>query len=619
MLTTLLLITLEFFLSSIWSYAHASSNVNALNVPPSTDLLAQATPQGQEVRLLVSRTPERDDPQLLHDSTVSDDVYIFVDNDELVSKVNYFLDDPEKTRRPRHSERYAPFDFSGTTHHNAKPFDTNTLSNGQHQVTAVVWLRDNTTTVLNATFTVQNNQTRVLARQRSAGFGPVERPLLPQEYVTVSPGDNLQALIDANPEGTAFYLTKGTYRRLMIRAKPGNVFVGEFGAVLNGAMVLSSFEKEGDYWVSEGPPQSRPQLDKCLPSHPACQYPEQLFINDTLLELVTKKSRVAPGKWFFDRSNNLIYIADDPAEQLVELSFTPQAIIGHTDVVIRNLVIQKYSRSSNGKTVFLQEGMLVEHNDISYNADTGINMADNVVIRNNKLNYNGRIGITGSGFSNVLVEHNEIAYNNTKGFDYNWEAGASKFARTDGLIVRNNYVHDNFGHGIWTDIDNRNVVIENNLVADNLGNGIFHEISFNAVIKGNVVERSGINGIYVSNSSDTDVFENELRNNYSSLIARNACRDREHSLIQNVRFFDNDVFISSSLMNDNSIGTIAGLYVVKNCPEFKGMDWQDWYASMGNEFSNNTYHLPVASEDKAYFFWNDASLSLDSWRKTVND
>jgi hypothetical protein len=97
----------------------------------------------------------------------------------------------------------------------------------------------------------------------------------------------------------------------------------------------------------------------------------------------------------------------------------------------------------------------------------------------------------------VLIEGNEIAFGNWRfASDPGFESGGTKFVKTDSLIVRNNYVHDNGGPGIWTDIDNVHVLIENNRVEANAREGIVHEIGYSAVIRNNSVTGNGTGDPY---------------------------------------------------------------------------------------------------------------------------
>ncbi len=118
----------------------------------------------------------------------------------------------------------------------------------------------------------------------------------------------------------------------------------------------------------------------------------------------------------------------------------------------------------------------------------------------------------------LKLKTSEVARNNYAGFDPGWEAGGAKFFLSRDLIVRDNYVHDNDGPGLWTDIDNVDVIYEGNVVVDNAYQGIHHEISFGAVIRRNVVERNGLAfdewlwgaQILIQNSSGAEVYCNRV-------------------------------------------------------------------------------------------------------------
>ncbi len=55
--------------------------------------------------------------------------------------------------------------------------------------------------------------------------------------VVLSPGQSIQAAVDAHPTGTTFRLATGTYSRQTVRPKSGDVFVGDPGAVMDGENV----------------------------------------------------------------------------------------------------------------------------------------------------------------------------------------------------------------------------------------------------------------------------------------------------------------------------------------------------------------------------------------------
>lgn len=109
------------------------------------------------------------------------------------------------------------------------------------------------------------------------------------------------------------------------------------------------------------------------------------------------------------------------------------------------------------------------------------------------------------GPQHITMSDNEISYNNT----CNWNAvanfpitppagcsnqgehsgcgcsGGGKFWRVDQATFTDNYVHNNYGAGLWADTNNTGFDIENNYFANNSNEAIIYEISYNALIKNN--------------------------------------------------------------------------------------------------------------------------------------
>jgi hypothetical protein len=129
--------------------------------------------------------------------------------------------------------------------------------------------------------------------------------------VSIRPGENIQARVNAAPPGTRFLMKSGVHRLQAIVPKDGNTFLGESGAVLSGAVLLRAV-RSGSYWVvpsqgQEGPRAGSVEDDTCRPTAPRCGDPENLFINDVMLQHVSSLLEVGPGKWYFDDAVNQIY------------------------------------------------------------------------------------------------------------------------------------------------------------------------------------------------------------------------------------------------------------------------------------------------------------------------
>jgi parallel beta-helix repeat protein len=63
--------------------------------------------------------------------------------------------------------------------------------------------------------------------------------------VYINAGDDIQAQVNANSNGTTYVLRGGVHRMQSIRPKEGDTFVGEQGAVLSGARRLTNFSRTG--------------------------------------------------------------------------------------------------------------------------------------------------------------------------------------------------------------------------------------------------------------------------------------------------------------------------------------------------------------------------------------
>jgi len=104
--------------------------------------------------------------------------------------------------------------------------------------------------------------------------------------ITVKPGTDIQALIEASPPGTTYLIQPGVHRLQSIQPRDGDIFEGAPGAILNGAQVLDHFHREGSLWVRQVSSARQVPLQpgqvSCLSRGLMCQYPQDLFLNNVL-------------------------------------------------------------------------------------------------------------------------------------------------------------------------------------------------------------------------------------------------------------------------------------------------------------------------------------------------
>jgi parallel beta-helix repeat protein len=432
----------------------------------------------------------------------------------------------------------------------------------------------------------------------------------------VEPGASIQAAVDRAGDGAAFCLKNGIHRMQAIRPKPGQSFYGEGQTVLNGSRLLTTFSREGRDWVASGQEQRGRKHGECAKEVPACSLPEGLFIDDKPLAQVLTRQGIEAGQFYFDHAGGRIYFADDPTGRKVEATVAVFAFESRaSNVLIRNVTIEKYASVAEKGAIQAQEavGWIVENCDVRLNSGAGIAAGTGSRVRGSNIHHNGQIGITGGG-RDVLIEGNQVWANNIRGFSSGWEAGGVKIALSDGVVFRGNHIHDNFGPGLWCDINCRNVVYENNIVERNHGAGIFHEISFNAVIRNNVVRHNGIadkdwfwgNDILVEASQGVEVYGNTLT------VSPGKCAimliDQSRPIKGGGRYKTRN-----NRVHDNEI-TFAGTACAGGASDADPGDENFSIITDGNNlFDGNVYRV-LRTSGPARFVWGHEIFDWDGWR-----
>jgi hypothetical protein len=432
-----------------------------------------------------------------------------------------------------------------------------------------------------------------------------------QTEVVLRPGDNIQKAVEAHPEGTIFVLKPGLYRMQDVKPKTKNQFIGGKGVILNGSRLLTNWKKEGNYWVHEDQTQQGQRYQRCVDGYTGCQYPEDLYKNDYPLRQDTALHLLESGEWFFDYDKDKVYLADDPAKHKMEISVSRRAFGGNAEgVVIRGLIVEKYAIPGHMGAIGDQypgEGWVIENNEIRLNHGKGLAASHNAIIRGNHIHHNGQMGLTANG-RNILVENNEIAYNTLKEIGYQWEheGGGTKFAYTDSLIVRNNYVHHNWGPGLWTDVNNKNTLYEENICTDNLASGIFHEISYSAIIRNNYVARNArAHGaqIFLSTSSNAEIYNNQVvvdEKSGDGIVVRQSKRQ-----VDGVPMYGINNYVHHN--------TITYFVTSKRSGAWADYETESFWKKGNNRFNYNTYYIKDA---KAHCWeWSNGRNGWNTFRE----
>ncbi|GAB4521138.1 MAG: hypothetical protein OHK0046_32160 [Anaerolineae bacterium] len=351
--------------------------------------------------------------------------------------------------------------------------------------------------------------------------------------VTITPGGNIQATINANPPGTEYIFAAGIHRlSSSFTPKSGDTLRGEEGAVLNGARVLTGWVQDGVRWYISGQPTpiiapaSIQGIAVTTPEGPRANWLIDLFVENVPFAHVDDLSNLGVGTWFFDDQTGRVYIGENPANfDLIELSQAPYALLGDitSGVTVRDLVVEKFANRHQEGALHLTNttNYTVENVTCRLNHGLGIKYGDGAHIHRCTLVDNGQLGLGGLG-DNAVIENCEIARNNFARYNSDFEAGGTKFSQMNGSTIRNNYIHSNLGKGLWLDIDNGFYaanVIERNICYNNESVGLYLELSWDCIVRDNWSGYNAVNDwdgglygaqIYIANSSDVDAYNNTV-------------------------------------------------------------------------------------------------------------
>ena len=422
--------------------------------------------------------------------------------------------------------------------------------------------------------------------------------------VTLNPGANVQAAVNAAPAGTRFNLTAGTYRMQSVKPKANDVFAGQGVVIFNGSQVLS-FKTSGTQYVATAKFDNF-QHGNCQTAYPLCGWDQDLFIDNVLQTKATSAAGLLAGSWFYDHATNTVYIPTNPAGHTVEIGMSTYAFYGSAPTVtIANIIVEKYANPGQtgafggdgpGWANGLGYGWLIENCEARFNHGAGAYVGPGDKIYKTYLHNNGQQGIKATG-ANINIIDNEISWNNVAGFDSDIEGGGGKIMGTTNLLFQSNYVHDNLGEGLWADTNNIYTTYEDNTFANNENGGLMHEVSYNAVIKNNTFLGNSPhqsvwveNGqILVQNSSNVEVYNNNVQvpatggNGITVVNQKRGSGEYGSYTVTNVNVHNNTI---------TYLGTTG----------WSGLgDDTTPYASYNNSFNNNKYILKGGGN--VHWFW----------------
>jgi hypothetical protein len=317
--------------------------------------------------------------------------------------------------------------------------------------------------------------------------------------VPLKPGDDCAEIVAAAPAGSTFLFAPGLYREQMIVARAGDTFVGDSAnataVVLSGARVIGAAAAEarggGGLFAAPNRTETEGHLasQPCESGFPRCNYVQDLYLDGVPLLHVDSAVKVDPaqvGTWHFDYARHEITwgggaAADPAAGHLIELAVTYAAVTSANTkagpdmapgVTVANLTVAMYAVPAQQGAIggqFPGARWTVSNVLATLNHGVGAKVHDGGRLVSSRFVRNGQMGAGSSGYgggrgADVAMVGCESAHNNYAGYGTGWEAGAGKFSSLDGCVLRDNFVHDNFGHGLWADVDGSNCAFAGGLL-----------------------------------------------------------------------------------------------------------------------------------------------------------
>jgi hypothetical protein len=468
-----------------------------------------------------------------------------------------------------------------------------------------------------------------LAQEREAGVRTAQAPAPPPPAaspapadVVIRPGDDAVARVAAAPEGARIRFAAGLHRLdASLRPRSRQVLFGDLGpggerlSVLSGSRLVTGWTRDGARWVSTGASEKGQIHASCRRSHPRCGHPNDLFADGQWL-FHKADADVGPGQFHHDRAASLLYVGDDPTGKRMEFGRTRHAVEGSgVDVAIRDLVIEQFAQPAQHGAIHPgpgASGWTVTNVEARLNHAHAIALPPRAIVSRAFFHDNGQMGFGCARCDGAVVQDSEISHNNRAGHDAGWEAGGTKIAYANDVIIRRNHVHHNGGPGIWFDIDNGTALVEDNHVHDHhSAAGIFYEISYGPVlIRRNRIERqTGGPGwcygaaILISASGRAEIAENTITESgrgISLISQRRGAGSRGPYLVQDVWVHHNTVDGQTQLAQACQDWGDQGLY------------------TRNNRFEANTYRHRGRVTGTP-FGWGDAARDWAGWQAQGQD
>ena len=383
--------------------------------------------------------------------------------------------------------------------------------------------------------------------------GTTPPPTLPAG-IPISPGQSIQALVNANPAGTTFLMKTGRHVRQSVVPKTGNTFRCEPGAILDG-------ENATAYAFQIGP---------------AAPYPDNVRVVGCRITRYTPPFQYAAirGSGDTEASSGTGWVIDS------------NEVDHNSQVGIR-----------------IGNRMKVRFNNVHDNGTFGISgPGDDVLVEQNQITANGDPAhVRESGGTKFVRTHGLIVRGNT--VRRNHGPGLWADIANDGFLFENNTVEDQYNEGIAIEISYGGIIRNNTIRRNGLDDPRATGWPWGAGI---TIAASGGSGI--------EIYGNLLEGNAHGIALIQQARGTNHPdpagvdpemYVQNVNAHHNTITLQtvSGHRHPGSLGASLGVDDTGRA--------NNLYSGRNIRFDYNTYRL----NGVAYpFAWSNGYRTRAQWR-----
>jgi parallel beta helix pectate lyase-like protein len=371
---------------------------------------------------------------------------------------------------------------------------------------------------------------------------------------TLAEPTTIEAAIERVVTGDAIVMRGGVYRTGGLKLNQG-ITLQPYGAerpVLKGTLVATRWEALRNNvwrtpWKTLFPAKplgwwNRAREGMRTPIHRFNN--DMVFVDGALLKSAGWEGELDASSFYVDYDNGYVYLGQDPANRLVEITAFDGALIrvsgpvhgkesDRKGPVIRGITFTQYpfrALEVQGRSGAVQPseeptnepvgpadpatfgkevvGTVLENVTISFcSRVAGYFRGDGLVIRNSLVSDTSTEGIYVIGSSDVLLERNVIKRNNVEQLTGYYPAAVKIFNQTRRVVCRDNLVIDQpYSNGIWYDVGNVDGTFVNNWIEGAI-DGFFFEISKGVTAAGNVFVRCQ-KGVRILNSAGARLYNN---------------------------------------------------------------------------------------------------------------